>query len=621
VDTHRRLWKPVDIVTNLENASSSATWVRIYLDFRALFYFAHWVGCLWWGLGQLEYACLERTFNLIADEGSLPSADLLASLNMSVSDALEHFDDHSAAVIKAATDACGEGVPWVLRTDTRDLPAAPVLQKYVTSLYWSIATIVRNPWVAPDTQYEKCFTSAIIVFGTVLFALIIGSVNAMVRTYDEASASRRRRLASIRVFMAFHGLPQSLQMKMLSYAEGDWQMTAGIDMAKAVAGMPAVLRSSVLMSIHTDLRNECPLFQGLPRECISLLVAQLQPQLCLQGEPLIEPGQLLWELFMLRRGSLSIKRATAEGLMKEALIADTDSGSAGPGKKKKEGTTRRRRMGQQDNFFRILDKPGQYVGLVHPFKKPPRAMFRISAIKQCQLLRITQSTLWEVLSHFGPEVQERFCEALRDHYDATLAALKLPAYEEPSHSNDGQGGAFTKSCGGCYAVEERIELQAAGSMSAAGGSGRKGISVMQKNADVREASTRIEELQQAVEMCEERAAALQVTAASLPSLSESLLRVQQTLMKRPRLPYVSPDVMSKEPKPLLDEERQSVGNSDAEKGKMQRKGSKFFPQGSGGSGLPNFARKRSRMFSRTSKNSSGIPPRAEAFGEGNPLSV
>ena len=85
---------------------------------------------------------------------------------------------------------------------------------------------------------------------------------------------------------------------------------------------------------------------------------------------------------------------------------------------------------------------------VHPFERPPRALFRVSAIRQCQvaarasssrsrkhprmpaptsttrlrlsplqLLRITQSTLWQVLSHFGPDIQQRFVEALRDAHE------------------------------------------------------------------------------------------------------------------------------------------------------------------------------------------------------------
>lgn len=567
-----RLLKPIDIVAKLDRrVATSATWMRIFLDFRILFYCAHIVGCMWWGIGYLEYQCIERRFAQIASDAVLSGADQLAQMNTSEVFAVFGPSDE---LILAATSECGEGVPWVVRTETRELTSAPLLQQYVTSLYWSIATIVRNPWIAPDTQYEKIFTFGVIAFGTVAFALIIGNVNQMVRIYDEASAARRRRLASIRVFMAFHQLPASLQTKMISYAEGDWQMTAGISFDKALGQLPPVLRSRVLMFIHADLRRQCPLFEGLPRECASLLIAQLQPQLCLQGEALIEPGSLLWELFLLRRGSLSIKRAAAEtGSVNKRRESDDDyaaTSSLGRGGANKRRVSddavsllpRRRRGAEQGAYLRVLDKPGQYVGLVHPFEQPPRAQFRVSAIKQCQLLRVTQSTLWQVLSHFRPEVQERFCEALREHYDATLAALKLPAHESPSSvmlgaaksAFQGGDGAFRRSTAGAFALEERIELvrgsvaegvaEGRASIAAPQTFGSVSVSALQRQADVDEASAKINEMQQALEACEKRAEALGNSAASLPTLYTSLLKVQAELSQRPHLPRLPSGVMT-----------------------------------------------------------------------------
>ena len=116
--------------------------MRIVLDFRLLIYFAHVIGCVWWGIGYLEYSCIldyHQVNASYAAENMLP-AELL---------------------VPGATELCGGGVPWIFRTDTRDLPNASLLQKYLTALYWAIATIVRNPWVAPDTGIEKVVTAIV----------------------------------------------------------------------------------------------------------------------------------------------------------------------------------------------------------------------------------------------------------------------------------------------------------------------------------------------------------------------------------------------------------------------------------------------------------------------------
>ena len=55
-----RFWKHEQFVGNVERRmSTSATWMRIFLYFRALFYFAHWMGCIWWGIGYVEYQCVQ----------------------------------------------------------------------------------------------------------------------------------------------------------------------------------------------------------------------------------------------------------------------------------------------------------------------------------------------------------------------------------------------------------------------------------------------------------------------------------------------------------------------------------------------------------------------------------
>ena len=93
----------------------------------------------------------------------------------------------------------------------------------------------------------------------------------------------------------------------------------------------------------------------------------------------------------------------------------------------KTRVTPKHRRGGAGVLFRVLDKPGQYVGLVHPFEAPPRSPFRVTAIKQCQLLRITQSKVWSVLSNFEARVQARFCRI-----SPTTTTPSLP-HSAPSH--------------------------------------------------------------------------------------------------------------------------------------------------------------------------------------------
>ena len=70
------------------------------------------------------------------------------------------------------------------RTSTRDLEGAPLDQKYLSSLYWALTTLLKTPWVGPDTMLEKAFTSLMIVLGTFVFALLQGTFAEIKSIFD-----------------------------------------------------------------------------------------------------------------------------------------------------------------------------------------------------------------------------------------------------------------------------------------------------------------------------------------------------------------------------------------------------------------------------------------------------
>ena len=48
----------------------------------------------------------------------------------------------------------------------------------MSSLYWSLTTLIKTPWVHPDTILEKVWASVIVVVGAIMFAAILGNITA-----------------------------------------------------------------------------------------------------------------------------------------------------------------------------------------------------------------------------------------------------------------------------------------------------------------------------------------------------------------------------------------------------------------------------------------------------------
>ena len=83
----------------------------------------------------------------------------------------------------AETDALRR-LPYGSTALDTNTTVSPFDQQYLSSLYWSLTTLMKTPWLGPDTVAEKVYASFCVVFGAVLFATLLANVTAMVSSYD-----------------------------------------------------------------------------------------------------------------------------------------------------------------------------------------------------------------------------------------------------------------------------------------------------------------------------------------------------------------------------------------------------------------------------------------------------
>ena len=74
--------------------------------------------------------------------------------------------------------------------------------------------------------------------------------------------------------------------------------------------------------------------------------------------------------------------------------------------------------------FRVVEKPGQIVGLSEPFQPPSTYPFRVAALKTSQMVFIPRQDLVDVLSVFhGPDA-DAVCQVLRSDFLICWETLK-----------------------------------------------------------------------------------------------------------------------------------------------------------------------------------------------------
>ena len=251
--------------------------------------FAHVVGSLWWSIGV-------ATFNKITAFGRPTGTSWVIRAGVdSVC-----YEDYVAA---GATPPAGGGVNATAVCATDDLGL-----QYMSSLYWSLTTLIKTPWVHPDTILEKVWASVIVVVGAIMFAAILGNITAMINSFDKSNAQLRDIMSTLHRLIGKYDVPAKLQKRVFMYVQTQWSTTKGLDNQRILSKLPPALRGDILEAINADLVSMSPIFQRVSHECVRVMLSKLRSEVCLAKETLLAPGQLCSEVYLLVRGVLQGSR-------------------------------------------------------------------------------------------------------------------------------------------------------------------------------------------------------------------------------------------------------------------------------------------------------------------------
>ena len=92
------------------------------------------------------------------------------------------------------------------------LARMPLDQQYLESLYWavSVTTGLGNDIVAGNAT-EVLFTSVIVVFGLIIYSILLGSATSALQNKDSAAADKRNKLDRVGDYLRYRKVPVFFQ--------------------------------------------------------------------------------------------------------------------------------------------------------------------------------------------------------------------------------------------------------------------------------------------------------------------------------------------------------------------------------------------------------------------------
>ena len=367
---------------------SGANILRTIVSLSVFLPVAHWLACIWWAIGKWVF---------FHDEDDALDAGIIGP------------------VVCDGVRPCS----WLRRTPTGgaklDPRTTPFAQQYLTSLYWSLTTLMKTPSVGPDRLTEKIFAIFAIALGAVFYAFFLSTVQGSFQSANKSSAQKREKLASIGAFSNSRNVPADLSARLVRHTTAHMEWTAGLANAQVLQQLPSNLRGTVALSLYTEaFQTPGSFFKKASTDSAKGIIARMTCQVMLPDQVLIAQGEACATLYVLLRG---VMKASAE------IVA---TGSPGKDRLSRRSST----GGPKGMNFRDIERPGAQVGLIEPIsnKGLGRYPFQVSSSKKSYLLSISQANLATALDGFPDDVNE-VRKALAGEHRQLTESLKVP--EDP----------------------------------------------------------------------------------------------------------------------------------------------------------------------------------------------
>ena len=387
-----RVFKKLDVV-------AAANALRIVALMVVFCLIAHWFACM----------CVLRRINRTATTHACPFLLVLSRLLCNRCERVlpstfcarswwvigwaEYMNDLAELRDNNGSAGTSHGISWLSRIPGEPLTNSSRFEhQYLSSMYWSLTTLMKTPWVGPDTVVEKMFASLAVVMGAILFAALLGNVTALVQTFEKGSAQKRDKITTLHQFCSSRKVPPVLQRKLFAYVDAEWTITSGLDDSGVLAQLPGQLRGNIVASIYKETLLKAELFSSCSLECAKSLLLRLQPEICLQKEVLIARDQLCQEVYLLMRGTMQ--------------VASGDDVSSSNMK------------------FRLIEIPSSIIGHIDPFQREvPRYPFLVTAVRQTHLVSLSRVDVLDVLSNFEGEDCNNVLRVLRNEHQNVVKSL------------------------------------------------------------------------------------------------------------------------------------------------------------------------------------------------------
>eukprot|EP00873_Tetraselmis_striata_P012096 jgi/Tetstr1/432360/TSEL_021757.t1 len=175
---------------------------------------------------------------------------------------------------------------------------------FITSFYWSLVTMSTIGYgdILPSTKTERVFTILAMIFGTSVFAYVVGSVCGIVANLDKRSTEFYELMDQLSQFGKENQIERDLQDRLKAYFRYRAQYTAVSEWGDLLRLMSPALRGEVAMVKCGSWVGSVPYFAGGPPEFMVEIAMRLTSETYPQWEEIIHANDHADKMYIVERG-------------------------------------------------------------------------------------------------------------------------------------------------------------------------------------------------------------------------------------------------------------------------------------------------------------------------------
>ncbi|XP_021830942.1 potassium channel SKOR [Prunus avium] len=234
---------------------------------------------------------------------------------------VELYCTHTAACIfyylATTLPASQEGYTWIGSLKLGDYSYSnfrdiDLWKRYTTSMYFAIVTMATVGYgdIHAVNLREMIFIMVYVSFDMVLGAYLIGNMTALI-VKGSKTEKFRDKMTDVIKYMNRNRLGRDLRNQIKGHLRLQYEST--YTEATVLQDIPASIRSKISHTLYFPYIESVPLFKGCSTEFINQIVIKLHEEFFLPGEVIMEPGNVVDQLYFVCHGGLEVVGIAEDG--------------------------------------------------------------------------------------------------------------------------------------------------------------------------------------------------------------------------------------------------------------------------------------------------------------------